>query len=251
MDIIPAIDLKGGKCVRLFQGRRDRSTVFSDRPWDVAQRWVDEGARRLHLVDLDGAYFGRPIHEREIERIVASVGIPVQVGGGVRNLEAMERYITVGVDRIVLGTMAQRFPNFVKQACSTFPSKVVVSIDARNGRVAVAGWREVTSVEVIPLAHRLEGEGVAAIIFTDIGRDGTERGVNLSQTRKLAESIGIPIIAAGGISRLRDIEALIKMEKLGVIGVIIGKALYSGGIRLREALALSRGQGASERSGFP
>ncbi|UCD70457.1 MAG: 1-(5-phosphoribosyl)-5-[(5-phosphoribosylamino)methylideneamino]imidazole-4-carboxamide isomerase [Syntrophobacterales bacterium] len=251
MDIIPAIDLKGGKCVRLFQGRRDRGTVFSDRPWEIAQRWEDEGARRLHVVDLDGAFFGKPVHEREIERIVTSVGIPVQVGGGMRNLDAMERYFSMGVGRIVLGTMAQRFPDFVRQACSRFPSKVMVSIDARNGKVAVEGWKETTSIEVIPLAQRLEGNGISAIVYTDIGRDGTERGVNLSQTRKLAESVDISVIAAGGISHLRDIEALLKMEHLGVIGVIIGKALYSGGILLREALALSRGEGTTENSGFP
>ena len=250
MDIIPAIDLKGGKCVRLFQGRRDQGTVFSDRPWEVAQRWEDEGAGRLHVVDLDGAFFGRPIHEREIERIVTSVGIPVQVGGGMRSLETMERYFSVGVERIVLGTMAQRFPDFVRQACSAFSSKVMVSIDARNGKVAIEAWREMTSVEVIPLAHRLEGEGVAAIVFTDIGRDGTERGVNLKQTRKLAEAIDIPVIAAGGVSKLKDIEALLKMEQLGVIGVIIGKALYSGGIYLKEALELSLGARPLESSGF-
>ncbi len=205
----------------------------------------------MHLIDLDGAFYGKPIHEKEIERIVTSVEIPVQVGGGIRSLEAIECYLNMGVDRIVLGTMVLRSPDFVKQACSTFPSKVMVSIDARNGKVAIAGWREVTSVEVIPLASRLEGEGVEAIIFTDIGRDGTEGGVNLSQTRKLAESVGIPVIAAGGISHLRDIEALLKIEQLGVIGMIIGKALYSGGIHLRDALALSRREGPSGSSGFP
>ncbi len=251
MEIIPAIDLKEGKCVRLFQGRRDRGTVFSDRPWEVAQRWEEEGARRLHVVDLDGAFFGRPIHEREIERIVTSVGMPVQVGGGMRNLEVMERYFSMGVDRIVLGTMAQRFPDFVRQACSTFPSKVLVSIDARNGRVSVEGWREVTSVEAISLAQRMEKEGVGGLVFTDIGRDGTEGGVNLAQTRRLAESVNIPVIAAGGVSNLGDIGALLEMEKLGVIGVIIGKALYSGGIDLGEALALARGERTLESSGFP
>ena len=251
MEIIPAIDLKEGKCVRLFQGRRDRGTVFSDRPWEVAQRWEEEGARRLHVVDLDGAFFGRPIHEREIERIVTSIGMPVQVGGGMRNLEVMERYFSMGVDRIVLGTMAQRFPDFVRQACSTFPSKVLVSIDARNGRVSVEGWREVTSVEAISLAQRMEKEGVGGLVFTDIGRDGTEGGVNLAQTRRLAESVNIPVIAAGGVSNLGDIGALLEMEKLGVIGVIIGKALYSGGIDLGEALALARGERTLESSGFP
>ena len=251
MEIIPAIDLKEGKCVRLFQGRRDRGTVFSDRPWEVAQRWEEEGARRLHVVDLDGAFFGRPIHEREIERIVTSVGMPVQVGGGMRNLEVMERYFSMGVDRIVLGTMAQRFPDFVRQACSTFPSKVLVSIDARNGRVSVEGWREVTSVEAISLAQRMEKEGVGGLVFTDIGRDGTEGGVNLAQTRRLAESVNIPVIAAGGVSNLGDIGALLEMEQLGVIGVIIGKALYSGGIDLGEALALARGERTLESSGFP
>jgi len=251
MDIIPAIDLKGGKCVRLFQGRRERGTVFSDRPWEVARRWEGEGAARLHVVDLDGAFFGRPIHEREIERIVTSVGIPIQVGGGMRNVEAMERYFSMGVDRIVLGTMAQRFPEFVNQACSAFPSKVMASIDARDGKVAVEGWTEVTSVEVIPLAQRLQGEGVAAIVFTDIARDGTERGINTEQTRRLASTIDIPVIAAGGISHLREIEALLEMEPVGVAGVIIGKALYSGGIQLKEALALSSGEMSSESSGTP
>ena len=251
MEIIPAIDLKEGKCVRLFQGRRDRGTVFSDRPWEVAQRWEEEGARRLHVVDLDGAFFGRPIHEREIERIVTSIGMPVQGGGGMRNLEEMERYFSMGVDHIVLGTMAQRFPDFVRQACSTFPSKVLVSIDARNGRVSVEGWREVTSVEAISLAQRMEEEGVRGLVFTDIGRDGTEGGVNLAQTRRLAESVNIPVIAAGGVSNLGDIGALLEMEKLGVIGVIIGKALYSGGIDLGEALALARGERTLESSGFP
>jgi phosphoribosylformimino-5-aminoimidazole carboxamide ribotide isomerase len=251
MEIIPAIDLKGGKCVRLFQGRRDRGTIFSDRPWEVAQRWEEEGAQRLHVVDLDGAFFGRPIHEREIERIVTSVGIPVQVGGGVRTLEAMERCFSMGVDRIILGTMAQRFPDLVREASSTFPSKIMVSIDARDGRVSVEGWMEVTSVEAIPLAQRMEKEGVGGLVFTDIGRDGTEEGVNLAQTRKLAESVNIPVIAAGGVSDLRDIEALLQMEQLGVVGVIIGKALYSGGIHLGEALALARGERTVENTGFP
>lgn len=251
MDIIPAIDLKGGKCVRLFQGRRDRGTVFSDRPWEVAQRWEEEGARRLHVVDLDGAFFGRPIHEREIERIVTSIGMPVQVGGGMRNLEVMERYFSMGVDRIVLGTMAQRFPDFVRQACSRFPSKVMVSIDARDGKVSVEGWREVTSVEAIHLARRMEREGVSGLIFTDIGRDGTEGGVNLVQTRNLTASVNIPVIAAGGVSDLDDIEALLEMEELGVIGVIIGKALYSGSIHLGGALALARRKRALESREFP
>jgi phosphoribosylformimino-5-aminoimidazole carboxamide ribotide isomerase len=210
----------------------------------VALRWEGEGALRLHVVDLDGAFSGRPIHEREIQRIITSVSVPIQVGGGMRNVETIERYLSMGVDRVVLGTMALRHPDFVRQACSAFSSRVIVSIDARNGRVAVEGWKEMTSAEVIPVA-------VVAIVFTDIGRDGTERGVNLKQIRKLAESVKIPVIAAGGISHLRDIESLLKMEPLGVTGVIIGKALYSGGIRLREALALTRGEVASENGRFP
>jgi len=251
MEIIPAIDLKDGKCVRLFQGKRDQGMIFSDRPWEVAQRWEGEGARRLHVVDLDGAFSGRPVHEEEIERILSSVGIPLQVGGGMRSLEAMERYFSMGVDRIVLGTMAQRFPDFVRRASSAFPSKVLVSIDARGGKVSVEGWQEVTSVEAIQLAQRMEKEGVGGLVFTDIGRDGTERGVNLVQTRKVAESVHIPVIAAGGVSELRDIEALLEMERFGVIGVIIGKALYSGGIDLGEALALAGRQRSAETSGFP
>jgi phosphoribosylformimino-5-aminoimidazole carboxamide ribotide isomerase len=251
MEIIPAIDLKDGKCVRLFQGRRDRGTIFSDRPWEVAQKWEGGGARRLHVVDLDGAFSGRPVHEEEIERIVKSVGIPVQVGGGMRSLEAMERYFSMGVDRIILGTMAQRFPDFVRRVCSTFSSKVLVSIDARDGWVSVEGWQEVTSVEAIQLAQSMEKEGVGGLVFTDIGRDGTERGVNLAQTRKLAECVHIPVIAAGGVSDLRDIEALLEMERFGVMGVIIGKALYSGGIDLGEALALARRERSVESSGFP
>lgn len=251
MDIIPAIDLKGGKCVRLFQGRRDQGTVFSDRPWDVARRWEEEGAVRLHVVDLDGAFFGRPMHQREIERIVCSVDIPVQVGGGLRNVVAMRQYSSLGVDRFVLGTMAQRDPNFVRRACTEFPSRVLASIDARDGKVAIQGWEEVTSVEAGALARRMEGEGVAAVVFTDIRRDGTEKGVNLEQTRKLAESIAVPVIAAGGVSSLQDIEGLLSMEGVGVAGVIIGKALYSGNLRLKEALALSTRDGPPENNGFP
>jgi phosphoribosylformimino-5-aminoimidazole carboxamide ribotide isomerase len=251
VDILPAIDLKGGKCVRLFQGRRDQGTVFSDRPWDVARRWEEEGAVRLHVVDLDGAFFGRPMHQREIERIVCSVDIPVQMGGGLRNVGAMRQYSSVGVDRFVLGTMAQRDPNFVRRACSEFPSRVLASIDARDGKVAIQGWEEMTSVEAGALARRMEGEGVAAVVFTDIRRDGTEKGVNLEQTRKLAESIAIPVIAAGGVSSLRDIEGLLSMEGVGVAGVIIGKALYSGNILLKEALALSTRDGPPGNKGFP
>jgi phosphoribosylformimino-5-aminoimidazole carboxamide ribotide isomerase len=251
MEIIPAIDLKEGKCVRLFQGRRDQGIIFSDRPWEVAQKWEEQGARRLHVVDLDGAFFGKPIHEREIERILKSISIPVQVGGGVRNLGVMERYLSLGVDRIVLGTIAGRSPDLVREACSAFPSKVMVSIDARDGKVSVEGWSEPTSTEAIPLAQRMEKEGVVSLIFTDIGRDGTERGLNLAQTRRLAESVNIPVIAAGGVSHLRDIEALFEMEELGVVGVIIGKALYSGSIHLGEALALARGERALESGKFP
>jgi phosphoribosylformimino-5-aminoimidazole carboxamide ribotide isomerase len=251
MEIIPAIDLKDGKCVRLFQGRRDQGRIFSDRPWEVAQRWEGQGAQRVHVVDLDGAFFGRPIHEREIERIVRSVAVPVQVGGGMRNLEAMERYLSMGVDRVILGTIAGRSPDLVREACSTFPSKVLVSIDSRDGKISVEGWSEATSIEAVHLAQRMEKEGVSGLIFTDIGRDGTERGLNFAQTRRLAESVSIPVIAAGGVSDIRDIEALLPMEELGVVGVIIGKALYSGGIHLGEALALARGERALESRGFP
>ena len=251
MEIIPAIDLKGGKCVRLFQGRRDQGTIYSNRPWEVAQGWEEKGAGRLHVVDLDGAFFGRPIHEREIERIVRSIAIPVQVGGGLRNLEAMQRYLSMGVDRVILGTIAGRSPDLVREACSTFPSKVLVSIDSRDGKISVEGWSEATSIEAVHLAQRMEKEGVSGLIFTDIGRDGTERGLNFAQTRRLAESVSIPVIAAGGVSDIRDIEALLPMEELGVVGVIIGKALYSGGIHLGEALALARGERALESRGFP
>jgi phosphoribosylformimino-5-aminoimidazole carboxamide ribotide isomerase len=251
MEIIPAIDLKDGKCVRLFQGRRDQGRIFSNRPWEVAQRWEGQGAQRVHVVDLDGAFLGRPVHEREIERIVRSVAIPVQVGGGMRNLETMERYLSMGVDRVILGTIAGRSPDLVREACSTFPSKVLVSIDSRDGKVSVEGWSETTSIETVYLAQRMEKEGVSGLIFTDIGRDGTERGLNFAQTRRLAESVSIPVIAAGGVSDIRDIEALLPMEELGVVGVIIGKALYSGGIHLGEALALARGERALESRGFP
>ncbi len=251
MDIIPAIDLKGGKCVRLFQGRRDQGTVFSNQPWEVARRWEGEGAQRLHVVDLDGAFFGRPIHQGEIERIVSSVGIPVQVGGGLRTVAAMRRYASMGVDRFVLGTMAQRDSEFVREACNEFPSKVLASVDAMDGKVAVEGWEEVTPVGAVSLGRRLEGEGIAAIVFTDIGRDGTEKGLNLEQTRKFAERVDIPVIAAGGVSSLQDIKDLLLMEDLGVAGVIIGKALYSGTILLKEALAISGRDGAPGSSKVP
>ena len=240
MIVIPAIDLKEGKCVRLEQGLMDRDTVFNDNPGAQAKIWQDQGAELLHIVDLDGAFAGEPRNRSAIESIIASLTIPAQLGGGIRDIATIEAYLSLGLSRVIIGTAAQRNPELVKEACRKFPGKIVVGIDARNGMVAVQGWAEVTDITAVDLARKFEDCGVSAIIYTDISRDGMMGGPNIEATRSLAESIRIPVIASGGVSRLQDIENLMAIEASGVSGVITGKAIYSGALSLAEAIALTR-----------
>jgi phosphoribosylformimino-5-aminoimidazole carboxamide ribotide isomerase len=240
--VIPAIDLKEGKCVRLEQGLMEKDTVFCDDPAAQAQEWERQGGELLHIVDLDGAFAGKPANKAAIEAIVGAVSIPTQLGGGIRDLATIEAYLSLGLSRVILGTAAQRNPELVQEACAKFPGRIVVGIDAKNGMVAVQGWAEVTDVSAVELAKRFEGYGVAAIIYTDISRDGMMQGPNIEATRALAESIAIPVIASGGVSSLKDIENLMAVESSGVTGVITGKAIYTGAIRLAEAVALTKRQ---------
>jgi phosphoribosylformimino-5-aminoimidazole carboxamide ribotide isomerase len=240
MIVIPAIDLKEGNCVRLEQGLMEKDTVFSDDPAAQALEWQRQGAELLHIVDLDGAFAGEPKNRSAIEAIVASLTIPTQLGGGIRDLPTIEAYLTLGIGRVIIGTAAQRNPELVEEACRLYPGRIVVGIDAKNGMVAVQGWAEVTGIKAVDLAKRFEGYGVAAIIYTDISRDGMMQGPNIAATRELAESVAIPVIASGGVSSLHDIENLMAIESSGVTGVITGKAIYTGAIRLAEAVALTR-----------
>jgi phosphoribosylformimino-5-aminoimidazole carboxamide ribotide isomerase len=242
MIVIPAVDIKNGKCVRLEQGRMDAETVFSDDPAAMAARWVEEGATLIHLVDLDGAVAKTPRNLPAVRRILGRVAVPVQLGGGVRDLETIRRYMDEGVQKIVIGTEAVRNPRLVDEACRLFPGRIVVGIDARQGMVAIEGWTEVTQTPAAELARRFESSGVAAINFTDIARDGMETGPNIEATRQIAEAVAIPVVASGGVSGLEDIRRLRQLEPWGVVGVITGKALYTGRLSLREALAVAAGQ---------
>ncbi len=243
IEIIPAIDLKNGKCVRLEQGDMKRDTVFSEDPVATAKRWENEGGKRLHVVDLDGAFKGKPQNREVIEKIVDALHIPVQIGGGIRDIETIEQYVEIGVDRVILGTIAQKEPALVIKACELFHERIVVGIDARDGKVAVQGWAEVTGKSAMELAADYEDYGVEAIIYTDISKDGMMEGPNIEATRELALSIDIPVIASGGVSSLDDIKALIELEKDGVVGVITGKAIYSGALNLKEAVAFTESSG--------
>jgi len=243
MIVIPAIDLKEGKCVRLEQGLMDKDTVFNDNPGAQARIWEEQGARLLHIVDLDGAFAGEPKNRTAIEAIVRAVKIPTQLGGGIRDLATIEAYLDMGIDRVIIGTAAQRNPELVREACTKFPGRIVVGIDARNGMVAVQGWAEITDITAADLARKFEGFGVSAIIYTDISRDGMMQGPNIEATRALAESISIPVIASGGVSRIADIENLMAIESSGVTGVITGKAIYSGALDLAEAIRIGKGRG--------
>ncbi|AJE02352.1 1-(5-phosphoribosyl)-5-[(5-phosphoribosylamino)methylideneamino]imidazole-4-carboxamide isomerase [Geobacter pickeringii] len=240
MIVIPAIDLKEGKCVRLEQGLMEKDTVFCDSPADQAREWERQGAELLHIVDLDGAFAGEPKNRASIEAIVKAIVIPTQLGGGIRDIATIETYLSLGIGRVILGTAAQRNPELVEEACRLFPGRIVVGIDAKNGMVAVQGWAEVTGVTAADLAKRFEGYGVAAIIYTDIARDGMMQGPNIEATRTLAEAISIPVIASGGVSSLKDIENLMAIEASGIAGAITGKAVYTGAINLAEAVALTK-----------
>jgi len=240
MIVIPAIDLKEGKCVRLEQGLMDKDTVFNDNPAEQALEWQRQGAELLHIVDLDGAFAGEPKNRGAIEAIVKSISIPAQLGGGIRDIVTIEAYLSLGLSRVIIGTAAQRNPELVREACARFPGRIVVGIDAKDGMVAVQGWAEVTGITAVELARKFEDCGVSAIIYTDISRDGMLQGPNIEATRTLAESVGIPVIASGGVSSLRDIENLMAVESSGVSGVITGKAVYTGAIKLSEAIALTK-----------
>jgi phosphoribosylformimino-5-aminoimidazole carboxamide ribotide isomerase len=238
--IIPAIDLKDGRCVRLAQGDFRRVTVYSDDPVGIAKKWQENGAERIHVVDLDGSLSGSPRNTDVIRGIVAEVGLPIEVGGGIRDMKTIEAYIGMGVNWVILGTMALRDKGFVREACEAYKGEIILGIDANDGKVAIQGWTEQTSESVIDIAKGYEGYGLAAIVYTDIKRDGMETGVNIEATRELARSVDIPVIASGGVSSIEDIRRLREIEKLGVIGVIIGRALYSGAVSLKEAISLSK-----------
>jgi phosphoribosylformimino-5-aminoimidazole carboxamide ribotide isomerase len=235
MIVIPAIDLKDGRCVRLFQGDMDKETVYFADPLEAAKHWAGEGAELIHVVDLNGAVEGRPVHTREIAAMCATISIPIELGGGLRSLAALAEAFALGVARAIVGTAAYDNPEFLRQACEKFPGKIIVAIDARDGKVAVKGWKETTALDAVTLARRVEQDGAARIIYTDIARDGTREGVNLEETRRVAQAVSIPVIASGGVATLDDIRRLKEIEKDGVEGVIVGRALYTGGLRLREA----------------
>lgn len=236
MMIIPAIDLKDGNCVRLKQGKMEKETIFSYHPQQVAQEWETLGAKMLHLIDLDGAFKGAPQNKEVIEKIRKRINIPIQLGGGIRSLETIEEYIDMGIDRVILGTIAYKETDFLGKACSMFPGRIVVGIDAREGKVAIKGWSEQTELSAIDLANRCEKEGVAAIIYTDIKRDGMLTGINGYATQMLAREISVPVIAAGGVATMKDILDIAPLAKDGIKGLIIGRALYDGSIDLSEAL---------------
>jgi phosphoribosylformimino-5-aminoimidazole carboxamide ribotide isomerase len=236
MDVIPAIDLLEGRCVRLYQGDYDRSQVFSENPADVAKQWVEQGAARLHVVDLDGAKAGKVVNLGAIEAIAQAVSVPIQVGGGLRDRTSVQQLFNIGVQRAILGTIAVEQPQLVQQLCQEFPGQIVIGIDARNGLVATRGWLETSEVLATQLAVQMQELGAAAIIYTDIHRDGTLSGPNLEALRELAATISIPIIASGGVSSVTDLLSLLVLEPQGVNGVIVGRALYTGDIDLKEAL---------------
>ena len=240
MLIIPAIDLKDGRCVRLQQGRMDSATVFSDDPVAMARHWLAQGAKRLHIVDLNGAIAGRPKNEKVIRDIVAALGeeVEVQLGGGIRDLDAIESYLDAGVTYVVIGTAAVKNPGFLSDACYAFPGHVIAGLDAKEGKVAVEGWSKMTGHDVVDLAKKFEEYGIEAIIYTDIGRDGMMTGVNIEATFKLAQQLKTPVIASGGLSGVKDVQAICeKLVPEGVVGVIAGRALYEGKIELKTAQA--------------
>jgi phosphoribosylformimino-5-aminoimidazole carboxamide ribotide isomerase len=239
MLLIPAIDLKNGHCVRLKQGDMNNSTTFSEDPAQMARRWVAAGARRLHLVDLNGAFAGKPVNESAIRAILAEVGedIPVQLGGGVRDLDTIERYLDGGLTYIIIGTAAVKNPGFLRDACSAFGGHIIVGLDAREGKVATDGWSKLTGHEVVDLAKKFEDYGVEGVIYTDIGRDGMLSGINIDATVELAQALSIPVIASGGLSNMTDIERLCEVQEQGVEGVICGRAIYSGDLDFAAAQA--------------
>ena len=241
MLIIPAIDLKDGQCVRLKQGEMDSATVFSSEPAVMAKKWLDSGARRLHLVDLNGAFAGKPVNEPAIKAITDVVGddIPVQLGGGIRDLETIERYLDDGISYVIIGSAAVKTPGFLHDACNAFPGHIIVGLDAKDGKVAVDGWSKVTGHDVVDLAKRFQDYGVESVIYTDIGRDGMLSGVNIEATVKLAQALHIPVIASGGVTNLDDVRRLCAVEGEGIEGVITGRAIYEGSLDFAAAQKLA------------
>lgn len=240
MLVIPAIDLKDGKCVRLRQGRMEDETIFSDDPVAVARRWVDAGARRLHLVDLNGAFEGRPVNAGVIHEIATTFpDLPIQVGGGIRDEDTVQTYLDAGVQYVIIGTKAVSAPHFVSDLCLEFPGHVIVGLDAKDGKVAIDGWSKLSHHDVIDMARHFQKDGVEAIIYTDIGRDGMMSGVNVESTVKLAQAVSIPVIASGGITSIDDIRALCAVEEEGISGAITGRAIYEGSLDFAAAQRLA------------
>ncbi len=240
MLIIPAIDIKGKRCVRLKQGRMEDETIFSDVPEEMAMKWFKMGAERLHLVDLDGAISGRAVNKDVIKRITASVSIPIELGGGIRDMSTLESYFDLGIHYVILGTVAYKDPEFVRQACKAFPMKIIIGIDARKDYVSVEGWTEDIKLTASELAKRFEEMEASAIIYTDITRDGMRTGPNIEATRALARAVKIPVIASGGISGISDVLDVLTLSEDGVIGMITGRALYEGNLNLEEAIKVCR-----------
>ena len=247
MLLIPAIDLKDGSCVRLKQGDMEQATVFSEDPAEMALHWLEQGARRLHLVDLNGAFAGKPVNEAAVKNILQVVQdfaedndldeIPVQLGGGIRDLDTIEHYLDHGLSYIIIGTAAVKNPGFLQDACSAFPGQIIVGLDAKDGKVATDGWSKLSKHDVVELAKKYESFGVESIIYTDIGRDGMMGGVNVEATVKLARAVKVPVIASGGVHNIKDVEALCKVQDEGIEGVICGRSIYEGTLNLEEAQA--------------
>lgn len=241
MLLIPAIDLKDGKCVRLRQGRMEDETVFSNDPVAMAEQWIDAGSRRLHIVDLNGAVAGFPVNADIIGRISeAFPDVEIQVGGGIRSFDVIQTYLDVGVDYVIIGTQAVREPHFVDDACLEFPGHIIVGLDAKDGKVATDAWSRVSTHDALEMGQRFEEAGVEALVFTDIGRDGMMRGLNADATRRLAEAVSIPVIASGGVTTMDDVRTLCEIAASGVEGAIVGRAIYEGSLNLAEAQALAR-----------
>ncbi len=243
MLVLPAIDLKDGKCVRLLRGDMHAETIYGDDPVAVGHRWVDEGAEYLHVVDLDGAVTGAPVNAAAIAALCRALPIPIEVGGGVRSVSRAGELFEAGADRVIFGTAALALPDVVREACQRFPGRVAVGIDARDGKVAVQGWTETTQTSALALARQAEALGACRVIYTDISRDGTQEGVNVAATRVIADGIGIAVTASGGVGTLADITALKSCGAAGIDAVIIGRALYTGAVRLPEAIAVARSGG--------
>jgi phosphoribosylformimino-5-aminoimidazole carboxamide ribotide isomerase len=244
MLIIPAIDLKDGQCVRLEQGRMDKATVFSGKPGATASQWAAKGAQRLHVVDLNGAVAGKPRNEAAVKEIIAALDsdIPVQLGGGIRDLDTIERYLDDGISYVVIGTAAVKNPGFLHEACDAFPGHIIVGLDAKDGKVATDGWSKLTGHDVVDLAKRFQDYGVEAVIYTDIGRDGMMTGINIEATVRLAQALVVPVIASGGLNSLDDIRKLCAVENEGITGCIAGRAIYEGRFDFAEALKVAAGE---------